>query len=175
MLRLLLLRQPGLRVTTRSIAQQRIQYRGFFSEPIGEPKASPPRPGDINRLWDRILVVWDRVNKLDDRVHNLRKDLGDFKGDVYKSISEMERGFGEIRAKRHEHRAVNTDDHSEFGELGFETKIQDVKSDLKRTKWQVRLLFGVIILCLAKDLGLYRLNVVPEEIPDQNRSSRKWL
>ena len=47
-----LLRQPGVRVTTRSIAQQRIQYKGLFYGPTDESKDkdSASQPGDNNRL-----------------------------------------------------------------------------------------------------------------------------
>ena len=83
----------------------------------------------------------------------------------------IERGFGQIRAERHKGRAEDRAEvrtgiglveadiglvkadiglvKTEIGlvkaeKLEVETKIEVLESDLKRTKWQVRLLFGVV-------------------------------
>ena len=67
---------------------------------------------------------------------------------MYKSIGGLatatERGFGEIRAERHENRKADMGSVKADNNLELETKLERVKSDLKRTKWQVRLLFGVV-------------------------------
>ncbi|RPB22651.1 hypothetical protein L211DRAFT_884452 [Terfezia boudieri ATCC MYA-4762] len=183
-----LLRQPGICVTTRPIALQHIQHREYRFINGSANELSSKHKTDNDHLRDRI--VWDIVNKLDDRVHSLSKDVGDLKGDFYKSISElatsMGRGFGEIRAERHENRAENREDigpvtannNSGFEELQTETncKIEGIKNDLKGTKWQVRLLFGAVIFCLFKDYveaRFSRVNMVPGVIADQNANPRK--
>ncbi|RPB00425.1 hypothetical protein L873DRAFT_814409 [Choiromyces venosus 120613-1] len=88
---------------------------------------------------------------------SLARGLGDFKGDVHKSISELartlEKGLGEIKA----------DMNSKFGEL--ETKIGSVGSHFKLTKWPVQLLFGgvsAVIIWLLKDYAEVRFSRLPE-------------
>ena len=62
-----LLRQPGVRVTTRSITQQHIQYislgqyKGFSSGPTNEPKDKEnlgSRPGDKNSFVSHRYISW---------------------------------------------------------------------------------------------------------------------
>ncbi|KAH8150851.1 uncharacterized protein LAJ45_05032 [Morchella importuna] len=128
-----LFRQPGVRV-----AQQRIQLRRFTNlsgdqgglSGLGEKReASRNAESEAKQHWapnnnDRL---WDHVNKLDDRVAGLSKGLGDFKGDVNKTLGElvmrMEAGFGRI-------------------ETNMAKSHGDLKADIKPLIWQVRSLLG---------------------------------
>ncbi|KAF8417827.1 hypothetical protein EV426DRAFT_621210 [Tirmania nivea] len=205
-----------LRLRLHSIAEQR---KGFFYRPTDGPKAkenSASWPGDNNRLLVRMRLVLDHVHKSDARVAGLRKDLGDFKGVVHKSIGElartlerdcgtirtetttdikdfkgdvhksirelartMERDSWEIRTEiREKIDSLKANGNSNVGELEINGKMEGLKSDLKRTKWKVRLLFGTVIFCLVKDYKFPWLDTVPEVIeviPDKSPSPRKWF
>ncbi|KAH0615238.1 uncharacterized protein H6S33_000874 [Morchella sextelata] len=108
--------QRGVRVATRRIAQQPEQ-----KQKASESEAKHQSvPSGNDRLWNH-------VDKLDDRVSALTMDLGNFKGDVSKSIGELasrtEQGFG----------SIETITEKNQGEL---------KADIKPLVWQVRILLG---------------------------------
>jgi len=90
-----------------------------------------------NQQWSR-----ENMNRLlDDRFAGLSKDLGDFKGDVNKSIGvlsvRMEAGFGDLK--------------SEMAKMHAETntKIGDLKAEIKPIVWQVRVLLAGASLVVA--------------------------
>ncbi|KAF8415784.1 hypothetical protein EV426DRAFT_706558 [Tirmania nivea] len=111
---LCLFRQSAVRLAIHRILR-RIQFRGFINGSkneeglfiLGGKQEEEARQKWALNNYDRM---WDHVDKLDDR------DLGDFKGDVNKSLGElatrMEAGFGRI-------------------EMSMETNYRKLKADIK--------------------------------------------
>ncbi|KAF8420986.1 hypothetical protein EV426DRAFT_610172 [Tirmania nivea] len=144
-----LFRQPAVRLAIHRIPRC-IQFRGFINGSENEEGLFIPggkQEEEARQKWapNNYDRMWDHVDKLDDRVAGLTKDLGDFKGDVNKSLGElatrMEAGFGRIETSQ---ARLETSMEKNYGEL---------KADIKPLVWQVRIILGgasLVIVFLTK-------------------------
>lgn len=130
--------------------------------------------GDVHRSIDELATAMERgfgeiraethEHRAEAHEHRaeIRADMGLMKADmssvkadmgsVKADMGSVKEDIGSVKA---DIGSVKADNTSGIGELEFKTKIEGVKSDLKRTKWQVRLLFGVVSSLFHSCIEIY--------------------